>query len=151
MADYLQLPEVLYNIIYLLSSHLPSDFPYCHGLGQFNSIVSIVRNAKLNGCASPIEPARGFIYLLRDLQYNYHFPPFFPLFRSLRFLPMRAPSGLATLALGSASPTGSDLALAICLSVVVRRFLASGSSDFLISASSLRRLCSGVVLESVCY
>ena len=69
---------------------------------------------------------------------------------------MRAPRGLAglTLTLGSAaSPAGSDLALAICLSVVFR-FLTGGSSDFLIfttSESSLRRLRSDVLEPACCF
>ena len=97
-------------------------------------------------------------FLYQDYNELYYLHPLFPVFRSLRFLPMRAPRGLAglTLTLGSAaSPAAgsgrSGLALALCLSVVFR-FLTGGSSSFLTfatSESSLRRLRSDV-LELAC-
>ena len=97
---------------------------------------------------SPCDSATMYFY---DYNETIYFPPLFPLFRSLRFLPMREPRGLTGLTLGFAtSPAGSDLVLVICL-LVVFRFLTGGSSNFLISftTSSFGRLrCD--VLESAC-
>ena len=62
---------------------------------------------------------------------------------------MRAPRGVIVLTSVSASATDSDLALTS--SPIVRRFLVGGSSDFLISTSSLGRLRSGALESVYCF
>lgn len=76
-----------------------------------------------------------------------HLLPFFLTLRSLRFLPIREPRGLAGFFSGVAS--GSALAPTSLPSEAIRRFLGEGSSEDTFELLSSASSCSRFLLLSV--
>ena len=64
--------------------------------------------------------------ILSNIEKMNHLLPFFPTLRSLRFLPIREPRGLAGFLSGVAS--GPDLGPTLPSEEAIRRFLGEGSS-----------------------